>query len=58
MFLFIHRLSQIFINNHPNQSLWLLICVNLCQSVVYKNPSVVYKTPLWSFQLKKSHFRP
>ena len=23
------------INNHPNQSLWLLICVNLCQSVVY-----------------------
>ena len=34
------------INHHQskitNQSLWLLICVNLCQSVVYKNyaPSV------------------
>ena len=27
--------SSIIIN-HPNQSLWLLICVNLCQSVVYK----------------------
>ena len=22
--------------NQPNQSLWLLICANLCQSVVYK----------------------
>ena len=30
-----HRLLSI-INNHTNQSLWLLICVNLCQSVVYK----------------------
>ena len=28
---------QSIINHHPNQSLWLLICVNLCQSVVYKN---------------------
>ena len=35
---------QISLNNHPsitNQSLWLLICVNLCQSVDYKTPSVV-----------------
>ena len=37
-----HRLLSSIINyhqqiiNHPNQSLWLLICVNLCQSVVYK----------------------
>ena len=35
---------QISLNNHPsitNQSPWLLICVNLCQSVDYKTPSVV-----------------
>ncbi len=25
------------INNQSNPSLWLLICANLCKSVVYKN---------------------
>ena len=34
----INQLS--IIHNHPNQSLWLLICVNLCQSVVYKKPAL------------------
>ena len=31
---------QSLIINQSNQSLWLLICVNLCQSVVYKKPAL------------------
>ena len=29
--------------NQSNQSLWLLICVNLCQSVVYERTGEVEK---------------
>ena len=34
---------QLIIINQPNQSLWLLICVNLCQSVVYERTDEVEK---------------